>query len=360
VQDQLNRNPLVVTGTPSLVTGALTVDTNQALQFNGTTNSAAAADSASLSITGSMSIELFLRLTAYPGAPQNVVVKGSSYGVSVDTTGHANFFVVNGAASAAVTSNVVLATSTWHHIVGVYNGNYAGVQQFGKTTLGSTSAQVDDDNGNNKAVSKYTLAEAALLRTVTVSLQYIDELWPVQMRAVVYSDVAGAPGALVTQSPVLTLYPPTPLWRAWTPVSFPLESVVVPAGNYHIGYIADTVAGVFKAPLVVGRETTGGTTSRRPDSVTSPSDPFGTVVSSNADQLAIYLDYSAVGRTGNEGKVLLYINGARNVTGVYSGGIADTANTVQVCPTLAAQVDEISIWNRALSSVQIATHYTAH
>jgi hypothetical protein len=75
MRDELNRNPLVVTGTPSLVTGALTVDTDQGLSFNGTTNSASAADSTSLSITGSLSVELFLWLSSLPGSTKDVMRK---------------------------------------------------------------------------------------------------------------------------------------------------------------------------------------------------------------------------------------------------------------------------------------------
>lgn len=360
MQDQLNRNPLAVTGTPSLVTGALTVDTDQALAFNGTTNSASAADSTSLSITGSLSVELFLRLPSLPGSTLDVVRKTGSFNVQVDSSGHVLFKVVNGASTVTITSNVTLQTNRWYHIVCVYNGNYAGAQQFGKTTIGSTSAQVNDDGLGSKAVSKFTLAEPALLTGANLSLQYVDEIFAVEMCAVVYADSAGAPGALVTKSDVQVLNPPVPQWRAWTWVNFPLTPAVVPAGTYHIGYVADTIASIQKAPLVIGRETSGGVTSYGADNVSGPSDPFGNVSSSTVDMLAAYCTYTAIARTGFEGKVLMYIDGARNVSSSYSAGIADTANALEVCPSLAAQVDELSIWNKPLTSIQVATHYTAH
>jgi hypothetical protein len=152
-----------------------------------------------------------------------------------------------------------------------------------------------------------------------------------------------------------------PQWRTWTWVNFPLTPAVVPAGTYHIGYVADTVAGALnKAPLVVGRDTSGGLVSQRPDSVSGPSDPFGDVLASNTGTLAAYCDYTAIARTGFEGKIVMYIDGARNTSTAYTAGIADTANALEVCPSLAAQVDELSIWNKPLSSVQVATHYTAH
>jgi hypothetical protein len=360
MQDQLNRNPMTATGTPTLIAGALTVDTNQALSFNGPTHFTSASDSTSLSITGSLSIELFLKLPALPPGTLDVVRKTGSYAVQVDSTGRVLFKLDNSPSTVTVTSNVALATDVWYHIVGVYNGNYAGTPRFGEVAQGTSSAQVEDDNTNNKAVGKFALLESGLLTNVSVLLQYIDEIWPVQMRAVVYSDLAGEPDVLVTSSPIQVLNPPSPAWRVWTWVNFPLTPAVVPAGDYHIGYIADTIAGISKSPLVVSRDPTGGIASRRPDSVTSPSDPFDSVSVSNTDNLSVYCNYTAVGRTGNEGKALIYINGARNTTATYSAGIADSANALQVCPGLAAHVDELSIWNKALSSVQIATHYTAH
>lgn len=362
MQDLLNHNTLNITGTPTLVAGALTVDPDQALAFSGPTSYASALDSASLSITGSLSIELFLRLPSLPGSTLDVLRKTGSYSVQVNTSGNVLFNVVNGASSVTVTSNATLSTSTWYHLVCVYDNEYAGAQSFGKTTVGSTTTQVDDGDDNNKAVTRFTLVEPALLQAVNLSLQYTDELWPVQMCAVVYANNAGLPDALVTRSGVQTLSSPTPQWRSATWVNFPLTPAVVPAGTYHLGYVADTIfgGGGAKPVLAIGREATGGLTSRRNDSVSGPSDPFGVVTSSNTDVLAAYCDYTATSRTGNEGKALIYVNGARNISASYSAGIADTANPLEVCPAMAAQVDEISIWNKPLSSVQVATHYTAH
>ena len=362
MRDEMNRNTLSVTGTPSLITGALTVDTNQALSFNGPTSFASATDSTSLSITGSMSIELFLWLDSLPGVTRDIVRKTGSYAVQVNTSGRVLFVLTGPSSNVTVTSNVSLSTGRWYHLVCVYNGNYAGAQVFGKTSIGSTTAQVDDDNGTNKAVSKFTLLEPALLNTVNLSLEYTDEIWPVEMCAVVYSSSStGDPDTLVTSSAVQVLSPPNPAWRSWTSVPFGLSPALVPAGDYFLGYVSDTQSGpLAKAPLVIGRETSGGDTRKRPDSVSGPSSPFGTSVLTSADQLAAYCSYTAVGRTGHEGKALIYIDGSLNVSGAYTGGIADTTNALEVTPSVAAKVDEVSIWSKALTSNQVATHYTAH
>lgn len=358
----MNRNFMTVIGSPSLVTGALTADTNQALSFSGPTSSATADDSASLSITGSLSIELFVKLPAYPGTTQPVVSKASAYDVYIGTTGLVTFALWNGAVNGSVTTNTALALNRWYHITCVYNANYAGAQRFGKSTIGATTAQVDDGDGNNSAVTRATLLEQGILTSASVNLQYVDEIWPVEMSAVVYADSAGVPGALVTKSGVQTLSPPSPAWRSPTWVTFPLTPIVVPAGTYHIGYVADTVfGGGTKNVLAVGVDATGGLTSYHGSgSPSGPNDPFGPATISNANVLAAYCDYKATSRSGLEGKALVYIDGAINVSTVYGGGIADTSNALQVCPAMAAQVDELSIWSKALSPVQIAQHYTAH
>lgn len=359
MRDEMNTNTMTVTGTPSLVTGALTVDPDQALSFSGPTSFASAADSTSLSITGSLSIELFLWLDSLPGATRDIVRKTSSYAVQVNSSGRVLFVLTNGASNITLTSNVSLSTGRWYHLVCVYNGNYAGLQVFGNATL-TDQLQVDDDNGNNKAVTTFPLPEPALLQAVNIALQYRDEIWPVQMCAVVYSKTDSLPDALVTSSPVQTLNPPTPQWRNWTWVTFPLTPILVPAGSYYLGYVADTVAGIPKAPLVVGKTGASSQTVKRPDSVTGPSNPFGAANSETTDEMSMYASYTATSRTGHEGKALIYIDGALNVSAAYTAGIADNTNALEVTPAVAARVDELSIWNKALTGVQIATHYTAH
>src|SRR4029077_15087570 len=110
MQDLLNHNTLNITGTPTLVPGALTVDPDQALSFSGPTSFASAPDSASLSITGSLSIELFLNLPSLPGSTLDVIRKTGSYRIQVNTAGNVLFNVVNGASSVTVTSNAALST----------------------------------------------------------------------------------------------------------------------------------------------------------------------------------------------------------------------------------------------------------
>lgn len=356
--DQRNTNPMIATGTPTLVTGALTVDPDLAASLNGPTNYYSAIDSPSLSMTSSLSIELFLKLASLPGATLDVVRKTGSYRIQVDTSGRVLFKVENGASSVTVTSSAI-STGSWYHLICIYNGGYAGTPQFGKTTAGASLLGLEDDNGNNKAVSRFTLIETALLSSVNILLGYTDEIWGVQACGVVYADNAGVPGALVTASPVSYLYPPNPPRGTFGWVSFPV-SAAVPAGTYHIGCVTDTVGPPGKVAIFARNDASGGATSRRNDSVTGPSNPFGSVSSATAAVLPVYCDYVPVTRTGTEGQALIYVNGALNASAAYSSGVADTANALEVCPALTAQVDELSIWNKALTAVQVATHFTAH
>ena len=361
--DQRNNNPVAVTGTPTLVTGALTMDTNQGLLFNGPTSFAQATDSVSLSMTGSMSLEFFFKFSALPGATRDIVSKASSYAAQLNTSGKLLFRVDNGASNVTVTSVQTLAINTWYHVVCVLNQEYAGAEQFGDTSVGASGTNLDDDNGNNKISGLFTLPEPAILDAVTVFLRYYDEsLWFVQTKAHVYSDSAATPDDLITESELVTIQPASPdvEYVTFNPLTYPLAPVVVPDGDYWIGFTTDTVGGVPKSVFQMAYTAAAGTRAKRPDSVSSPSDPWGSVTSAGTEELSIYCDYTAIARTGQEGKAAVYINGVLDNSASYALGIADNANALQISPSAAFNVDEVSVWDRVLSPLEVATHYLAH
>src|SRR3990167_4357715 len=350
--DVMNRNPLTITGTPSLVTGALTVDTDQALQFNGTTNSGSVTDSPSLSITSSMSLECFVKFAALPGSTKDLVAKASSYSLQLNSAGKLLWKLDNGASTVTVTSTATLSTNTWYHVICVYNDNYAGTEQFGEANHGASQTALTT---NTKRVGLFTLPEPALLDNVYLSLKYVDEIYAVEMRAIVYSDSAGSPDALVAQSDSVAIYDQS-IWRNPTFVPFPLAAMV-PAGDYWLGVISGEKSG----KLWITEDTSGGTRASGSDTFSDgASDPFGTPSGTGSELVSAYATYSATSRTGLEGKAIIYINGALDNSSAYTGDIADNANAVSICPSFAASVDDISIWDRALSTVEAATHYTAH
>ena len=358
--DVMNRNPLTITGTPSLVTGALTVDTDQALQFNGTTNSGSVTDSPSLSITSSMSLECFVKFAALPGSTKDLVAKASSYSLQLNSAGKLLWKLDNGASTVTVTSTATLSTNTWYHVICVYNDNYAGAEEFGNSTQGSATTPVVGDffqgsatGSSNKVVSSFVLQEQALIDNVLMDLLRDDGTLGMTMRAVIYTDTAGVPDVLAGQSADVNFAYPAPT-RAW--YSFPI-SVLLPADTYWLGYMG----GESSQEISIGQETSGGSTAKRNDLLSDgASDPFGSVTTSTAEKLAVYATYTSTSRTGLEGKAIIYINGALDNSSAYTGDIADNANAVSICPSFAASVDDVSIWDRALSTVEAATHYTAH
>lgn len=354
--DQMNRNPMTVSGSPPLVDGLLTIDTDQALQFDGSTDSASAADSPSLSITGSLSLELLIELPSIPGSTKTIYAKAGSYTIQVNSSGKLLFKVENGASSVTVTSVATLLANVPYLVGCVYNEGYSGTEQFGQASHGADSARqaVNDDT---KYVTSFELPETALLNTVYLSLNYPDEVHAVDVIALVYADEAGAPGALVAQSAPQNINDES-LWRNPTFVAFPVAAVV-PAGTYWLGFMGlDPYPG---AGLYVTGASSGGTTKSGADTFSDGAeDPFGTVAGTTADLLSVYATYSAVGRTGLEGKAAIYLNGAVDQSAAYTDGIADTANAFQHATTDAAVIaDELSIWDRALTAVEFANHYRA-
>src|SRR3954447_656449 len=69
-------------GSPSLVTGALPHDTNQALSFNGTSQDAYVPTSGSLETTGDFTLQGWVRFASLPGAVKLLVGKQGSWSVS--------------------------------------------------------------------------------------------------------------------------------------------------------------------------------------------------------------------------------------------------------------------------------------
>lgn len=361
MRDLMNRNPATVVGSPALVAGVLSSG-DQALSFDGLTDAITIPDSASLSITESLSIECWLTLDNLPGATRAILSKPNAFSLSVDSTGHVIFDIDDGGSGLTLTSTGVLVPDEPFHIVAVLNQNYAGAQSFGKSTEGASNLGLGDAS-NNKIVGQYELLEPAILQTVHIDLRYFDEIWAVDANAVVYADDgADDPGELVTVSAVRTLNQPEVAWRDYSFIPFTLTPALAPAGLYHLGLITDTLAGPLdKGALQIGYTAGGGVRATRSDSVGSASDPFGAVSSAGTEQLDVYCEYEATSRTGLEGKAAIYLNGALDSSspGTYTGGIQDSADDIVLYEDFAAVGDDLSIWDRPLTGVEVATHYLA-
>lgn len=381
--DETHQNHGNIIGSPTLVAGALRQDTNQALSYNATTSSTNIPSSTSSSLAvgdggvGGMALECFVRFAALPGSTKNVIYKNGSYYLKIRADGKLELVLQNGAQSVTVTGTTVLATNTWYHVVGVYNGDYTGATTFGKTTTGSVFESLPPDyiagtetSYNNLQANRHQVFEKGLVTSVVMDIQR-DNSHPYSqwVAAVLYADAGGQPGPLLAQSdPVLV--DAAYATRQW--VTFPMSATVY-QGFYWPGFVGgNAFTGASEYPVVlVGKETSGGTRRYRHDAVTSAggsyplgaaSDPFGT---STPDSilLAVYANYTALARTGAEGKALLYVNGALDNSVAYTHGIAATASDTFFAPTdgtgHAVQLDEVSIWNKKLTASQVAAHYNA-
>jgi hypothetical protein len=374
VKDELQQNYGTMVGTPALVAGALREDANQALQFNGSTNSMSVPDTASSSLAiadgapGGMALECFVKFASFPGTTKNVIVKPSSYALAVTSAGKLTWTLSNGANTVIVTSASTLSTATWYHVVGVYNGDYTGAPIFGNQTQGASQATMPGDYAlgsstghNNLQVSKETILEKGLVTSVVMDLQKaVDATLYEWVAAVVYEDSAGVPGAKIAQSAAQNLGAALTS-RQW--VTFPVNGVAQP-GPVWLGYVGGSNSNRTR----IGQETTGGTRKWRNDSVTETSgytltgetpDPFGSIVSGDSGRFAIYANYTPLARTGDEGYALLYINGVEDAKTAYAHGIADSSSATDFASTVACSIDEPSIWNKKLTAVQVATHFAA-
>ncbi len=370
MKDVQHLNPGTMTGTPTLTTGALT-DSTQGLTFNGTTNLLTIPDSASDSLTvadgasGGMALELFIKFAAIPGSTKDIAVKTGSYSLQINSSGKLLWTLTNGGNTVTVTSATTIATNTWYHIVGVYNGDYTGTTIFGNQSSGSALLSLPADyhmgsgtpSNLNLQVGKFTALEKGSITSILVDMKRVkDATLPQNLRAVVFGPSgASTPGEFLGASDSARYTSPDPS-RAF--ISFPTDGIAFYAGAVWLGVFSGGSDG-NSSQLELGHETTGGTRAWKSDSYPDPATPFGTPTGTDAKNFAMYANYTATGRTGDEGFALLYINGVLDASTAYAHGIADTANNLVFASNAAVSIDEASIWNKKLTPVQVATHYAA-
>jgi len=380
MEDVLHQNYASTTGTPSQLTGtasALT-DGDSALRLSAT-DTWVVPDSASSSLTvadggsGGMAMSGWFSLPSLPGSTQTILGKVGSYELKVTSAGKLQWILTNGANTVTVTSTATISTGTWYHFAGVYNGDYTGTAIFGKQTTGSLQYGFPPDyraggptNANNLQVSIFPLLEKGQITSVVADFQrYYDATGLQDLAAVVYEvDDTGALARLLAQSAGQRLG--SDATRAW--VQFNLSCSAF-QGNVGLGIVSGAVLGTDLTNMQLGYEAAGGSSKARKSVVSDGTaasgitggavDPFGTPVISNASTLAIYANYTPIGRTGAEGHALIYLNGVQDATTAYTHGIADTANNLQHPAGVAVDLDDWAIWNKKLTAVQVATHYAS-
>jgi PKD repeat protein len=182
-----------------------------------------------------------------------------------------------------VTDNHGASTTTSAPTITVSPASTGG-GTFGTTTVGPSS---DTGNVDVKTVSKFT----AVAGQVTKLTGYVSGLGARNgsqpLRAVLYTDSGGRPGALLGVSSEVTIN----AGRAWGWVDFPLPaSVPVSAGTIWMGYIAGWKSGVTQLRYsgLTGDErhnkNTGGYAA-------GPSNPFGTATTASL-HYSLYATYT--------------------------------------------------------------------
>src|SRR5262249_10497455 len=150
----------------------------------------------------------------------------------------------------------------------LYNGGGSSTGTFGNTTVGTL---VDSATVDFKEVSKYT----AVASSVTKVTGYISGLGATSgtqpVKAVIYGDSGGSPGALLGVSNPVTVT----AGQAWNWVDFTFASpVTVPAGQIWMGYIAGSVNNLTQMRYV---SQSGGTVWNINSGgyAAGPTNPFG-------------------------------------------------------------------------------------
>jgi hypothetical protein len=156
---------------------------------------------------------------------------------------------------------------------------------LGKPQIGGSLAGFASDL---KAVNRYSLPTAASGAGLQVYLAPSGVSGDQRLRGVVYADAGGAPGALVGATEELDF--PSSATAGWydLPFASPLH---IPSGDYWLGVISGPEPGV--AAFAYDPVTGSRSTNANPYAA-GPTDPFGPIVTDNA-QMSLYLVYDVAG-----------------------------------------------------------------
>lgn len=380
------QNPATVTNA-TLVTGNLT-DSNQAVSLTSSgvfdvpdsaTSSLAVADQ----IAGGLTMVGSFKVSALPGSTQTILGKVGSYELKLTPAGRLEWTLTNGTDTVTVTSSTTIVTGRWYMVAAVYNGDYSGIPQFGRTTVGSSVTALPGDyrggvltGDNNVQVSRHQVQETGRLDSLVMRVAiYRDAPYSQDVAAVVYGDTASLPSNTVAQSDGQLLISttqggPIPLAIGGASVwwTFPLTGTIYRSQYYWLGFAGGALHTADTPVLLIGATTTGGLLKGRNSVVSEDSDgpassaatdPFGTPTLSNTTILDVYANYTPTSRTGDEGRAIIYIDGAVDNYASYSHGIADTTANLQHPAGLAVFLDDWMIFDRKLTAEEVAVLYAS-
>ncbi len=216
-------------------------------------------DSASLDITGNLSIELWVKISSH-STYEYLISKGTSLGsyfIRISSGGGDDFefFIYDGSSyEPRVNSNVTPNIGEWYHVAGTYNGTTLSIYVNGelKNTASRSVTIATNDNPLTIGASQFkgTIDEVRISNTTTRSADEIRQAYQYGLRthqiSVDYATTAGSDGPTSTS-------------------------------NYE--FTPDSVTGLYTGDTVIIRENVDGTTYIMQGEVTSISSGLVTVSS---------------------------------------------------------------------------------
>lgn len=122
LEDVRGLNDGVILGTPTLVTGPFPFDADQALAFDGVSDSAYVPSDSSLTTKNPFAADGLVSFPAFPAATRDVVGIRGSWLLQINSAGQLLFVVKDDTSLVTVTSNTVLDTDTFYYVSLVYDG----------------------------------------------------------------------------------------------------------------------------------------------------------------------------------------------------------------------------------------------
>jgi hypothetical protein len=373
----MQRNPGTISGTPSLISSMLARDPDQALRFSGG-SSFSIPHSSTLNLldgaVGGIAVAFMLNVPSYPVSEKFLLNKSGEYGVAMKSDGTLRFYL-NG--SARVDSSAPIPLNTDVFITCVYNGSYSGTPQVGKTSAGATTEGVFADymagattSENNVMVNRHQMLERGQVTDIVMFLErYADVPYFQDMAAVAFSDVTGPlPDAVLAQSAGQLLGSTALGTQPLVEVTFPLASPFELDVNDYLwlGYAGGARHTSESPVMLISCDTTGGTRAGKHATVSASSagpasqdvGTFGAAGTSDSKLMAVYANYTPLGRTGDEGNALIYIDGQEDNRAAYSSGITAGTNAL-TGPQFDVKQDELLLWDRKLGPVEVAQLFAA-
>ncbi len=146
--DVMGTNGGTVVATPTLVTGALPNDSNQAISFNGTTQRAYVPSSSSLTPTN-FTVQGWVKFASLPAGTRDLVSKRGTWAVQISSTGIVSFTLKNDTSTSTVTSTTPLATGTYYHITAVHDSDNSMQYLYVDAVLDASATWAGGREGNN-------------------------------------------------------------------------------------------------------------------------------------------------------------------------------------------------------------------